>query len=226
MNQFKIKDQIDEENKLIIQEQELKKEEERDTKTYKTVIEGDRVMNDFCFLLNINQGMVLIAIGMIVNFLYAAYDTYNMPKTRWSNPIYFPTLHDDTLFVGGMTTGWVITVLIPRMWAAYWFSYWLFDRKSESRLKQLPQACCIGAISTLVGTIWSIVNLVLANYKKEGGHDSKDTFWLIIHIGQTIVFVWFSGFTHRFYRQHKRESRISTQSSKIQDNESTKNSVK
>ena len=82
-------------------------------------------MNDFCFVFTLDTGMVLIAIGMIVNFGYAAYDTYNMPANRWSNPEYLPKLSSNKTCIGLMTSGFVLTVLIPRTYAAYKFAIWL-----------------------------------------------------------------------------------------------------
>ena len=75
----------------------------------------------------------------------------------------------------------MITVLIPRFYAAYWFIFWLFERKNENRLERLPKACCVGAISTVIGTIWSIVNLLL-DKNSEADNKSEDTLWLVLHI--------------------------------------------
>ena len=143
-------------------------EEEKTTKkAYKTSLEEERVMNDFCFFFSLETGMVLIALGMIINFFYAAWDTYNTPVNRWNNPDFPPDM--DKYEIGGLTSGFIVTVLIPRFYAAYWFTYWLFQRNDETRLERLPKACCVGAISTVIGTVWSIVNLLLDKFNADDG---------------------------------------------------------
>ena len=144
--------------------------------------------------------MVLIALGMIGNFGSAVWDTYNLPKNRWSDPGYMPKLYSSNTYVVSMTCGFILTVLIPRAYAAYKFSIWLCWRNNEKRLSDLPCACFTGAISTFVGVIWSIANMIIDHYRANGIHSSKDTMWLMVHIFQTILFIWFSGFTTRYTR--------------------------
>ena len=126
---FKILDAIEQDNEAILKYDKKDKKK----KLYKSEISQDNVMTSCCICLELETGMKAIAICTIINFLSAIWDLYAIPLKWYRIPSLISDPTSNQYLLWSMVIGWVITVLLPRIFAAWRFIHWWCKRDDFKR---------------------------------------------------------------------------------------------
>ena len=83
---------------------------------------GPKRLRSFCICFDVRHGMNLIFLAMFWNLAYALWDVYNEPVRIWKGEDKYSF---ETIMI--LLALWIITVVLPRMYAFYYFIIWMLD---------------------------------------------------------------------------------------------------